>query len=394
MHLVEQYALASGSKIDKPYIYEKFIPLPFDKYITFSPFSKPSKNYSYWKEVLSMLVPVTRQLGIHIVQIGSKKEEPFEGCYSLCGKTSINQAAYLIKRAQLHLGTDTFSTHLASAFNKKIVSLYSHSPTQNCGPYWSEKKDVILLESDRDGKKHSFSTEEKPKTINTIAPEKIACSVFSFLGVKTKIKNKTIKIGPKWNNEFLEVIPSSVTNFSKEVPKDRHVIRMDYHYDEKVMEEQLNVNPGLIVTNKPIPVELLMKNKGKISQVIYLIRNEEYDADFPRDLERNNISNCIFSDLEGEALKKLKYSILNLNKPIMLIEKKDKKSLPNYENLKLDKLTFRSRKFIIKEDKIYPGRAAFLNDITINNFTPDPIPILDQKEFWEEMDFFWITERV
>ena len=394
MHLVEQYSLASGSKIGEPYIYEKFFPLPFDRYITFSPFSKPSKNYAYWNDSLSMLIPVLRKLNIHIVQLGEKKEEAFEGCYNLSGKTSVNQVAYLIKRSQLHLGTDTFSTHLASAFKKKIVSLYSHSPIQNCGPFWSEEKDIILLESDREGKKHSFSTEEKPKTINTIAPEKIACSVFTLLGVKAKIKNKTVRVGPKWNNEFLEVIPSSVTNFSKTVPKDRHVIRMDYHYDTGIMEEQLTVNPGLIVTDKPIPIEILAKNREKISQVIHLIRNEDYDDDFSRKLEKNNIPNSIYSDLEGDFLKKLKYSILNLNKPIHMIEKKSKKDLPNYKKLDFKKLAFRSRKFIIKEDKIYPGRAAFLNDIAIKNFTPDPIPILDQKEFWEEMDFFWITESV
>ena len=393
MHLIEQYSLASGAKIGKPYIYEKFFPLPFDRYITFTPFSKPSKNYSFWKDVLSMLIPDLRKLKIHLVQLGGEKESPFEGCYNLCGKTNINQTSYLIKRAVMHLGTDTFSTHLASALDKKIVSLYSHSPIQNCGPFWSKKENIILLESDRKGKKHSFATEEKPKTIDTIAPEKIAFSVFKLLGVEAKIKNRTVKIGSKWNNEFLEIIPSSITNFSKEVPRDRHVIRMDYHYDEKVMQEQLRVNPGLIVTDKPIPIEILAKNRERISQVIHLIRNEEYDANFSRELERNNIPNSIYSDLEGKPLEKLKHIILNLNKPIMTIEKKDKKLLPNYKKLKLDKLSFRSRKFLIKEDKIYPGRAAFLNDITIKNFTPDPIPILDQKEFWEEMDFFWITEQ-
>jgi len=394
MHLLEQYSLASSSKIGRPYIYEKFFPLPFDRFITFSPFSKPSKNYSYWKDSLSMLLPDLTKLNIHLVQLGGEKETPFEGCYNLCGKTDINQAAYLINKAVMHLGTDTFSTHLASAFNKKIVSLYSNSPIQNSGPFWSKKEDVILLESDKKGHKHSFATEENPRTINTIAPEKIAFSVFQLLGVKAKVKNKTINIGTKWNNEFLEIIPSSVTNFSKDVPKDRHVIRMDYHYDTKVMEEQLKVNPGLIVTDKPIPTEILTKNRERISQVIHLIRSEGYDEDFSRKLEKNNIPNSIYSDLEGDSLKKLKYSILNLNKPIHMIEKKSKKDLPNYEKLDLKKLAFRSRKFIIKEDKIYPGRAAFLNDIAIKNFTPDPTPILDQKEFWEEMDFFWITESI
>ena len=33
MHLIEQYALATGAKIDKPFIETSFYPLPFDKYI-------------------------------------------------------------------------------------------------------------------------------------------------------------------------------------------------------------------------------------------------------------------------------------------------------------------------------------------------------------------------
>ena len=66
MHLVEQYALACGAKIDKPYIYEKFAPLPFNNYITFSPFSKPAKNYDYWREVLFMLFIVVLSYFIYL----------------------------------------------------------------------------------------------------------------------------------------------------------------------------------------------------------------------------------------------------------------------------------------------------------------------------------------
>jgi len=393
MHLVQQYALACTAKIDKPYIYEKYYPIPFEKYITFSPYSRPSKNYDHWTEVLSMLAPDLKKMGIALVQLGGKKEKVFGDCFDLCGKTNINQSSYLIKRAIMHFGTDTFTTQIASAFNKRIVALYSHSPAQNCGPFWSKKEDVVLIESDKQGKKHSFEVEEKPKTINTIAPEKIARSVLKMLGTETEIKIKTIRIGPKWNNEFLEVVPKSVVSFSKEIPKDRHVIRMDYHFNEEVMQQQLLVNPGLIVTPKPISMEALNKHKERISQVIYLIRNNEYDSDFSRELDKNNISNSIYSDLEGEFLKKLKYSILNLNKPIALIEKKSKKDLPNHEKLDSKNLTFKSRKFIIEGDSIYPGRAAYLNNVTIKDFTSGPIPIMDQKEFWEEMDFFWITEQ-
>ena len=35
MHILEQYSLACGVKIKKPFIFEKFFPLPFSKYIVF-----------------------------------------------------------------------------------------------------------------------------------------------------------------------------------------------------------------------------------------------------------------------------------------------------------------------------------------------------------------------
>jgi len=394
MHLIEQYALSCGAKINKPYIREKYFPIPANNYITFSPQSKPSKNYDYWKEVLSMIVPPLSKTGIALVQLGVEKDPKFDGCIDLRGKTSIPQAAYLIKRAIMQLGTDSFATHVASAFGTKVVSLYSNSPIQNCKPYWSRQEDCILLESDRQGLKHSFAIEENPKTINTIAPEEIALSVFKLLGLQTRVRHKTVQIGSKWNNEFLEVVPSHVATFSKPAPKDRHVIRMDYHFNEEVMTLQLKSNPGLVVTNKPISIDCLVKSKELIEQVIYLVEDDKFEADFIRELDRNGIQNSVFADLKKEDLDKLKYELLDLNKGIALIENKTIESVRNYDKIDIDKLMFRSRKFIIEKDKIYPGKAAYLNKRSIDNFNSDPIPIFNQKEFWNETDFFWLTEKV
>lgn len=394
MHLVEQYALACGAKIDKPYIYEKFAPLPFNNYITFSPYSKPAKNYDYWREVLFMLINDFKKVGVNIIQLGTKEEKPIEGCYDMRGQLDINQTAYIIKRGLLHLGADSFPTHMASSFGKKIVSLYSASPVQNCGPIFSKEEDVFLISSPKEGKKHSHSLQESPKTINRIGPEEIACAVFKLLGIKAKAKNKTIRIGNKWVNEFIEVVPSSVTKFSKKIPTDRHVIRMDYHYNIEVMKEQLKVNSGLIVTDKPIPIKDIAEVKSNIHQILFLVKDSSYDKNFPRDLDKNNIPNSVFSTLEGDELNRLKFDILDLDKDIQIIDKKSKELLPNHENLDLNKLTFRSRKFVIEGDTIYPGKAAYFDKISIPNFFSKPIPIIDKPEFWEEMDFFWITESL
>tara|TARA_Y100001938_G_scaffold133414_1_gene192759 strand:- start:3383 stop:4570 length:1188 start_codon:yes stop_codon:yes gene_type:complete len=394
MHLVEQYALACGAKIDKPYIYEKFAPLPFNNYITFSPFSKPAKNYDYWREVLFMLLKDLQKLGVNVIQLGLKDEKLIEGCYDMRGKLDINQTAYLIKRGILHLGADSFPTHIASSFGKKIVSLYSNSPVQNCGPFFSNPEDVSTISSLGKEEKPSYQTEESPKTINNIKPEEIACEVFKHLGVSAKVRNKTVRIGPKWINEFIETVPSAVTSFSKEVPPFRHVIRMDYHYNVEVMKEQLKVNKGIVITEKPIPLKDIAEVKSRISEIIFLITDPSYDKNFSRDLDKNNIPNSIFTKLEGEELNQLKFDILDLDKRIQVIDKKSKKLLPNYEDLDFSKLTFRSRKFIIEGESIYPGKAAYLNKVTIPNFFSSPIPIIDCPEFWEEMDFFWITENL
>jgi len=396
MHLVEQYALASGSKISKPYIRETYFPVPAQRYITFSPISKSSKNYDYWKEALSMLIPTLNKVGVSIVQIGAKGDRYFDGCINLLGKTSLTQTAYLIKRAILHLSTDTFTTHLASAFNKKIVSIYSNSPVQNCGPYsWSNRTESsVCLEPYLEGKCPSYALEEKPKTINTIEPEKIALSVLRSLGIETKVKHRTVSMGQKWNMDFLEVVPTSVAKFSQEAPRDRHVIRMDYAFNEEVMAAQLDSNPGLIVTNKPINIDILKEKAESIEQVIYLLRTTDYDANFIRLMDRVGVKNSVYSNLQGEDLKKLKFDFLDLNKPISLLEKKSIKNIRDYEKLDIKKLHFRSKKFVIEGDNIHPGKAAYEKNVKIESFSASPVPIIDCPSFWEEMDFFWITESV
>ena len=74
MHLIERYASACGVKISRPYIYDKYFPLPFDKYITFQPYSKyDSKNYDYWDEVILLILPYLKALYLHPPwQIGNK----------------------------------------------------------------------------------------------------------------------------------------------------------------------------------------------------------------------------------------------------------------------------------------------------------------------------------
>ncbi|NDG53914.1 MAG: hypothetical protein EBY39_12995, partial [Flavobacteriia bacterium] len=185
MHLVEQYALSCGVKIDKPFIETSYFPIESEKYITLHASHRiQSKTYDYYNDVIDHIYPFLRKNGIEVVQIGNKEEPKISNCLHYQGRTTIKQAAYVIKNSILHLGTDSFSTHVASGFNKKIVSLYSVLYKECCGPYWSNPNDYILFEPDRNKYKASFSDQENPKTINSIMPEKIAAAVLDMLGIK------------------------------------------------------------------------------------------------------------------------------------------------------------------------------------------------------------------
>ena len=102
------------------------------------------------------MYPYLKEKDIDVVQIGSKDEQMVEHCIHHQGQTTIKQAAYIIENSLLHLGTDSFSTHVASGFNKKIISLYSTLYKECCGPYWGDENDHVLLEPDRSKKESEF----------------------------------------------------------------------------------------------------------------------------------------------------------------------------------------------------------------------------------------------
>jgi glycosyltransferase involved in cell wall biosynthesis len=92
-----------------------------DKFVTFHIEStQDPKNYSHWEEVFS------RIQNMPIIQIGGAKEPLLEhpGVIDMRGKTNEQQLAYIISRAALHIGVDSFPAHVANAVGTKSVLIY------------------------------------------------------------------------------------------------------------------------------------------------------------------------------------------------------------------------------------------------------------------------------
>lgn len=274
MNLIERYALSTGLKIEKPYIYLKYFPLPFEKYITFHPFSKPSKNYDYWQDVLDDISPILESRGIKIVQIGAKEDQKYERCIRLCGITSINQAAYLVSNSLLHLSADTFSAHIAGAFDKKLVALYSNSYAANCKPYWGSPENQILIEPDRKpGEKPSFALEESPKQINRIKSEQISNAVLKLLGIEDRMPYETVFVGSKYQNGIFyhTVVPNSSGPFVK---MNDIEVRMDKHFDENFLRGQLSVAKCAVMTDRPFSEDILSVFKAQIGVIFFFVNDD------------------------------------------------------------------------------------------------------------------------
>ena len=168
MHILETYALLSGTKIRKCYIREEKIDLPKTKYITFHGHSPKgnSKQYKFWPNVLAMLGS-NPEFNYEIIQIGSKDDVKYDVNTEYLGKTNYHSLAYLIKHCELHLGFDSFPIHLASHYDKKIVGLYSYY-SNTCGPYFSNKENITIFEPNWNITKPTFSHDDPFDLINTI----------------------------------------------------------------------------------------------------------------------------------------------------------------------------------------------------------------------------------
>ena len=74
-------------------------------------------------------------------------EEQFKinNVYNACGEFTLNESAIIIKHASIVITNDTGLMHIASAFKKKIISLWGcTSPKLGMYPYFPDSKSVII----------------------------------------------------------------------------------------------------------------------------------------------------------------------------------------------------------------------------------------------------------
>ena len=396
MHLLENFALNSGSKIDKPYIYDTYIPLQWDtdKYITFQPWGTDrfdSRKYSYWEEVLDILRPIFNKENIHIVQIGRANEPQIKGTMSMAGKTTINQAAYLIKNSILHLGVDSFGVHFASGFEKKIVALYSNMTPELSGPYWSKPEDVRLISSLEEGESPSYSMVEDPKTIDRIKAEFIAKQVCELLNLEFTYDFETVYMGKEYAQKRIEVVPTNHIGNWQDFNVDSLILRMDKHFNEGVCASQLEKCKCSIVSDKPIRLDLLNFYKDKIAETVFVIKDDQ-NIEYLNQAKSMGIKLFLISHLPEEELNKIKLKYLDVGRILSSPHPSKEKFFEDNPQLNIKDLYYKSGCTVIRDKKLY-GTYSPTEKEPINYSDRKPQKLEDCPELWKDLERLLILKK-
>jgi len=413
MRIIDAYALLTGSKIGKPYIFDSYFPIDCEKYITIQSNTQfDSRNYSYWQEVVDFLTPKLEKYKISLIQVGVQGDPRLMNIKSIVGETNINQLAYVIKNSICHIGPDSFCTHLASYYDKPIVGIFSSNHVEISKPVFGDPEKLKIIESySRVGnKKPSFSPLEDVKSINLIKPEEIIKKISTALpdlDFEDISKIESLYFGKSYPQTMLEFVPDQLILIDKwtQVPLN---IRFDYLKSDKITDQNLHsalINLGSrkcsIITSLPFDLEKIrIKDiKPNISSFIFHIEKKylskiDESIEFIQQLKKNGINThvaLIKKHFSEQEINDLKFQLLDIGR----ISPLDQTSWSDFadENTanKINDLTvFKSSRIILSEGKNYLSKTAYLEGINTESFEQKLSLIKDKKSLGEELENCYI----
>ena len=387
MHLIENYALAAGCKISEPQIEPLFFPIGFERYITIHGGSgMASKNYSYFNNVIQLIKPELEKKDIGIIQIGEEKDPKIKGATSILGETSLRQTFCVLQNACLHLGNDSFSTHVAAFYKTPVVALYGPVIPNTCSPYWGDPKIQSLISPDYSNRKPSFSTKEEPKRVDEIFPDYVGSECLRLLGLPNNLKHNTpIHLGKMFHTPVIDVVPDSEISKSIVIGENSLVnIRADYTDNPYMTEYWLTNYKCTIFLDKELDINILKQHKEQIKRIYFYISDNTREEYIHQVISTGIKLKFLYT---GEDISSIRLKFFHQN--IYQDEILSKKDLDNPAELCDNYTYYESSLNIIKDGKIYPSKAAM--ELGIEK--QDGGKIIDNQDFYQEIDYFKIYKN-
>lgn len=381
-HLIEEYAKNLGVKIGKPILQNHYYPILAEKYITIHCDNKiDSKNYEYFPQVLTLLKPILRHNGYKIFQIGGPEDPKLKDVDGHLLNLTFQQSSNVIKNSQLHIGIDSLPVHIASMYDIPIVAIYSHIYPANAYPYWSSKEKVIILESDKNGFKPSFSYQESPKTIRSIKPEQVAQSALNLLGLNFEINFDTLYIGSHYHIPVVEVIPNFKANIEDQ-KNNTIYIRSDLHLDIDNLAFWCANYKVKIIAKEVLPLDLLKHFSKNIDTIFFKISDTSISNEYFESLKRLKIKFNICT-LDKENLSEFRNNYFDFNVEF----DNEKERILNFKKINSNFLT---SKIIISNGKAYASEMHAVEDKPLDK---EVSISYDDDRFWKDAEHFYFYEQ-
>lgn len=382
MHLVENFALTAGVKISKPHIEPLFYPPPADKYITLHAGSgMESKNYSHYKDVISIIKPILDERGVSILQIGETHDPHVDGTISLLGKTKLRETFFILSKSMLHLSNDSFSSHVAGFYNVPLVTLFGPTFPNTCHPFW--RGEHKFLSPDYSKFKPSYSPNEEEKRIDKIFPNEIAYELIKMLfGDGIINQTESVHLGDSYSQVVTDIVP----NFTPEkninfIKNSILTIRQDYTDNAEFLEYWVKNHQIALYIDKEVDLNILRKYKKNIKKIILLL-HEGINNDYVLKLKSTGI-NLAINYIGSSNISDVRLDLFPLN--IKEQEYTTKKDLDN-SSILCDNSYFKSSLMIISNNKFYSCKAYLDRGAEKS----DAEKVIDSPEFYKEIEFFKI----
>jgi len=219
----------------------------------------------------------------------------------------------------------------------------------------------------------------------------IAESVCKLLNVDFEYDYKMIYLGKQYKQTIIEFVPDILTDLPEMNPL---VVRMDLFFNEKNLLPVFNKNKCIIVTDKPIDIDLVKAYKDKIIKIVCRLntnKKQEVSAlkQFVSSLGRIPVDLEVLTRTTGENLQDLKMEFLDVApiKSENILKKEDIKQLNGVD---INSLFYLPNKFTLSKNKIYDSEYSWKINRPAEKLSKKLTKVESSASdlFWEESEFF------
>ena len=214
-----------------------------------------------------------------------------------------------------------------------------------------------------------------------VKPEEIARNVLELLGIENSLDaHETLHIGSKYQDPILEVVP----NFTSpaQLPPDRMInLRMDYLHNPEIAMQWIFKHKTHLVIDQPLEPKFFHPIRGNLVKTTLKV-TQDIELDYVKFLHSLGCPLEFFA-VDDENLIDTRVKFLDIE--VEKLEITSKESLDN-EALLCDNTCYSSSKTIYSNNKYYSSKAAWL----LGSEMKKDEPIIDNDEFWKEVDYFRI----